>query len=59
MKFLPKKYWKQSNPKPWIEHIQVEQQGGSVARNARKRTWKQTGKAVGMSPLNDKKKYPR
>lgn len=36
------------------EHIQVAQQGGSVARNARKELEKQTGKAV-ASPLNDKK----
>ena len=41
-------------PETMDEHIQVEQQGGSVARNARKELEKQTGKAV-VSPLNAKK----
>jgi hypothetical protein len=41
-------------PETMDEHIQVEQQGGSVARNARKELEKQTGKAV-VLPLNDKK----
>ena len=39
-------------PETMDEHIQVAQQGGSVARNARKELEKQTGKAV-ASPLND------
>ena len=41
-------------PETMEEHIQVAQQGGSVARNARKELEKQTGKAV-VSPLNAKK----
>ena len=41
-------------PETMEEHIQVAQQGGSVARNARKELEKQTGKAVAL-PLNDKK----
>lgn len=41
-------------PETMEEHIQVAQQGGSVARNARKELEKQTGKAV-VLPLNDKK----
>ena len=41
-------------PETMDEHIQVAQQGGSVARNARKELEKQTGKAM-VSPLNAKK----
>ena len=41
-------------PETMEEHIQVAQQGGSVARNARKELEKQTGKAV-VLPLNDNK----
>lgn len=41
-------------PETMEEHIQVAQQGGSVARNARKELEKQTGKAV-VLPLNNKK----
>ena len=41
-------------PETMEEHIQVAQQGGSVARNARKELEKQTGKAM-VSPLNAKK----
>jgi prophage antirepressor-like protein len=40
-------------PETIAEHIQVAQQGGSVARNARKELEKQTGKSA-ISPLNAK-----
>ncbi|MDL2322562.1 Bro-N domain-containing protein [Bacteroidales bacterium OttesenSCG-928-A17] len=43
-----------SNPESFVEHIQVAEQGGNVARNARIELEMKTGKKV-ISPLNAKK----